>query len=184
MLIDESYELEPLVGKVLRFIQANPGCHLRRVKKSMGISMGTVQYQLGKLEKAGMITSTRRGLYRYYFPVGLFKENEKEILEVLTQETARKILMLIVEQKNPTQTDIVNSIGISARSVSWQVGRLIDLRIIREVKDGRFKRYKLHECDPRFIITLIRNYYPSIWDKWSIRVVEMFLSLSTSRETT
>jgi len=61
---------------------------------------------------------------------------------------------------------------------------LIDLRIIREVKDGRFKRYKLHECDPRFIITLIRNYYPSIWDKWSIRVVEMFLSLSTSRETT
>jgi len=149
----------------------------------MGISMGTVQYQLGKLEKAGMITSTRRGLYKYYFPVGLFKENEKEILEVLTQETARKILMLIIEQKSPTQTDIVNSIGISARSVSWQVGRLIDLQIIREVKDGRFKRYQLHECDPRFIITLIRNYYPSIWDKWSIRVVEMFLSLSTGRET-
>jgi predicted transcriptional regulator len=91
--------------KVLRFIQINPGCHLRRIKRAMGISMGTVQYQLDKLEKNGTVTSTRRGLYKYYFSAALFKKNEKEILEVLTHETARKILMFIVEQKSPIQTD-------------------------------------------------------------------------------
>jgi predicted transcriptional regulator len=168
--------------KLLLFIQGNPGCHLRRIRTTMGISMGTVQYQLDKLEKMGKITSSRRGLYKYYFPAGLFKENEKEILEILTHETARKILLFIIEQKNPTQTDIVNSIRISARSISWHVGRLIELAIIRELKDGKYKRYQLKESNPNYIITLLRNYYPSIWDKWSVRVVEMFLSLSDSKD--
>ena len=91
----------------------------------------------------GRVTSTKRGLYKYYFPSGLFKENEKEILEVLAHETARKILMFIIEQKSPTQTDIANSVEISAGSVRWHVGRLIDLAIIREFKDGKYKRYQL-----------------------------------------
>jgi len=176
--MDESYDT---VDKVLCFIQDNPGCHLRRIKREIGISMGTVQYHLHKLEKMGRVTSTRRGLYKYYFPAGLFRENEKEILEVLTHETARKILMFIIEQKSPTQTDIVNSVRISARSISWHVGRLIALKMIREIKDGKYKRYQLQD-DVKDILTLLRSYYPSVWDKWSMRVVEMFLSLSSSRE--
>jgi len=180
--MDESNESQDIVEKVLHFIQDNPGCHLRRIKRAMSISMGTVQYQLDKLEKMGKVTSTKHGLYKYYFPAGLFKEKEKDILEVLTHETARKILLFIIEQKSPTQTDIVNTIKISASSVSWHVKRLIDLNIIREIKDVRYKRYQLHESDPKYIVTLLRNYYPNIWDKWSIRVVEMFLSLSFSRE--
>ena len=174
-------ESDDTVDKVLFFIQDNPGCHLRRIKKEIGISMGTVQYHLHKLEKMGRVTSTRRGLYKYYFPSGLFRENEKEILEVLTHETARKILMFIIEQKSPTQTDIVNSVRISARSISWHVGRLIALKMIREIKDGKYKRYQLQD-DAKDILTLLRSYYPSVWDKWSMRVVEMFLSLSSSRE--
>lgn len=174
-------ESDDTVDKVLCFIQDNPGSHLRRIKREIGISMGTVQYHLHKLEKMGRVTSSRRGLYKYYFPAGLFRENEKEILEVLTHETARKILMFIIEQKSPTQTDIVNSVRISARSISWHVGRLIALKMIREIKDGKYKRYQLQD-DAKDILTLLRSYYPNIWDKWSMRVVEMFLSLSSSRE--
>jgi len=174
-------ESDDTVDRVLCFIQDNPGCHLRRIKREIDISMGTVQYHLHKLEKMGRVTSTRRGLYKYYFPAGLFRENEKEILEVLTHETARKILMFIIEQKSPTQTDIVNSVRISARSISWHVGRLIALKMIREIKDGKYKRYQLQD-DAKDILILLKSYYPSVWDKWSMRVVEMFLSLSSSRE--
>ena len=174
-------ESDDTVDKVLSFIQDNPGCHLRRIKREIDISMGTVQYHLHNLEKMGRVTSTRRGLYKYYFPAGLFEENEKEILEVLTHETARKILMFIIEQKSPTQTDIVNSVRISARSISWHVGRLIALKMIREIKDGKYKRYQIQD-DAKDILTLLKSYYPSVWDKWSMRVVEMFLSLSSSRE--
>src|SRR5438093_11206051 len=79
--------------RVMQFIQQHPGCHLRLIRGELGISMGAAQYHLARLEKAGTVTSNRRGLFRYYFPVGVFQDNEKSLLEILSQETARDILI-------------------------------------------------------------------------------------------
>jgi predicted transcriptional regulator len=164
---------------VLRFIHAKPGCHLRQIQKELDISVGSVQYQLARLEEMRKITSARRGSYKFYFPYGIFKDNEKNILQVLSQETARKILMFIIERKYPTHTDIVNSIGISAASVNWHVSRLIAFNIIHSTKNGKYTRYQLpNNDDSKYIVALLKNYYPDIWDKWSNRLAEMFLSLS------
>lgn len=138
--------------------------------------MGTVQYQLDRLEKAGKISSTRHGLYRYYFPAGML-DNEKDILQVLSQETAREILMFIIEQGNPTHTEISGKIMISSASVNWHMRRLMDLDLIREEKDGKYKRYRARG-DSGLIVAMLRTYYPSTWDIWSNRLAEMFLSLS------
>lgn len=64
-------ESDDTVDKVSCFKQDIPRCHIRRIKRAMNVSMGTVQYQLDKLEKMGRITSSRRGLYKYYFAAGL-----------------------------------------------------------------------------------------------------------------
>jgi predicted transcriptional regulator len=163
--------------QILQFIHENPSCHLRKIKKELGLAMGTVQYHLDKLEKAGRITAQKQGLHKYYFAVGAFEENEKQLLEVLSNETAREIVMFIVEQNYPSQTEISKHVGISSASVSWQIKRLQDSRIVDEVKEGKFKRYKLHG-DSKQVIAFLRNYYPDIWSRWSNRLAEMFLSLS------
>jgi DNA-binding transcriptional ArsR family regulator len=165
--------------RVLHFIQENPGCYLRLINRELEVSIGTVQYHLAKLEKMGKITANRYGLYKYYFPIGIFQENQKNVLQVLSQETARGILMVIIEQKNPTQKDIINSIGVSSAAINWHIRRLISLNIIYEIRDGKYKRYQLR-IDHKYIVSLLRNYYPNIWDKWSNRLIELFLSLSTS----
>ena len=162
--------------KVLQYIQNNPGCHLRQVKRELTMSMGTIQYHLNLLEKNGRISSERRNLYKHYFPIGLFEQNEKDILKILNQETAREILMIILEKK-PTQTDIANIIQISSASVNWHIRRLVDFGLILEQKDGKFKRYTLG-VDSKNIISLMKNYHPNIWSIWSNRLAEMFLSLS------
>jgi predicted transcriptional regulator len=144
------------------------------------MSMGTLQYQLVQLEKMGRITSIRRGLYKFYFPSGIFQDNEKDILQILGHETARDILLFIIEHKNPTQTDIVNRIGISPASVNWQITRLIILKIICKVKDGKYKRYQLTRTDDyaKHIVAMLKNYYPTIWNSWNDRLAEIFLSFS------
>lgn len=166
--------------RILQFIQNNPGCHLRGIKDMMQISQGTVQYHTDRLEKMGRITSTTTGLYKHYFPVGVFQNNEKEILQILSQETTRQILMCIVEQKSPIQTDIVNRVGISASSVNWHMKRLLEFRLVEEIKEGKYKRYQLHDrkVSSKYITALMRNYYPAIWEKWSDRLIEIFLSIS------
>ncbi len=163
--------------QILQFIHENPSGHLRKIKKELGLAMGTVQYHLDKLEKAGRITAQKQGLHKYYFAVGAFEENEKQLLEVLSNETAREIVMFIVEQNYPSQTEISKHVGISSASVSWQIKRLQDSRIVDEVKEGKFKRYKLHG-DSKQVVALLKNYYPDIWNRWSNRLAEMFLSLS------
>jgi len=163
--------------RVLQHIKENPGCHLRQIKRELAMSMGTIQYHLNLLEKQGKVSSEKQNLHKYYFPIGLFEQNERDILKILNQETAREILLRILESKNPTQTDIANTIKISSASVNWHIKRLIELGLILEQKDGKFKRYSLG-VDTKHIVSLMKNYHPNMWNRWSNRLAEMFLSLS------
>lgn len=108
----DEFEFEGTAKMILETIKQNPGWHLRKIKQNLNISVGTVQYHLDRLEKAGKITSTRNGLYKHYFPSGMFKENEQQIIKFLTQETTREIIMLIMEDQNLSQTDLVSNSNI------------------------------------------------------------------------
>jgi len=143
--------------------------------------MGTTQYHLGLLEKAGRVTSNKHGLFRNYFAAGVFHDQEKSLLEALSHKTAREILILIMEQGNPTQSDIVDKVGLSSPSVSWHVRRLTESQVITEVREGKYKRYQLRG-DPAQFVSLMKNYYPSLWDTWSDRLAEIFLSLSPDKK--
>ena len=178
----ENGQPEETAERILLFVQNNPGCYLRKIKEMIQISQGTVQYHTDRLEKAGKITSTRNGLYKHYFPVGVFEKNEKEILQTLGQETARRILMILVEQHTPTQTDIVKNTRLSPSSINWHMRRLIDLRLVMEIKEGKHRIYQLEDrkATSTYITALMRNYYPAIWEKWSDRLIDIFLSMSGS----
>lgn len=170
-------DIENNTERILQFIQQNPGCHLREIKRILDMSMGTVQYHLTALERQGKIVSERRNLHRFYFPIGMFEENQKNILKILNQDTLREILLYIIEKKNPTQTDIVNSIKISHASVNWHTQRLLSFGIIGETREGKYKRYHFIG-NPLNVVELLKNYHPSLWNKWSNRLAEMFLALS------
>ena len=88
----------------------------------------------------------------------------------------------LLSRSYPSQTEISKHIGISSASISWQIKRLQDYRIVDEIKEGKFKRYKLHG-DSKQVVALLKNYYPGIWSRWSNRLAEMFLSLSQGEET-
>jgi predicted transcriptional regulator len=79
---------------------------------------------------------------------------------VLNQETPREIILLIIEQGNPTQTDVVKRLGISAPSINWHVRRLIDLNLIDEAREGKYKRYKLRDdsIDSKYIEELLKTH--------------------------
>jgi len=142
--------------------------------------MGSVQYHAYQLQKTGKITSSREGLYKIHFKSGAYQDDEKLLFRILNQETPREIILLIIEQKNPTQTDIVKKLRISAPSINWHVRRLIDLNLIEEVREGKYKRYKIRDnsIDSKYILELLKTHHPSLWNKWSNRLVEMFFSLS------
>jgi DNA-binding transcriptional ArsR family regulator len=68
-------------------------------------------------------------------------------------------------------------VDISPASVSVTLTKLIEMGMIRETRDGKFKRYFLID-NPQTIVQLMKNYQIGIWTAWSNRLAEMFLSLS------
>ncbi|HUL51712.1 MAG TPA: winged helix-turn-helix transcriptional regulator [Verrucomicrobiae bacterium] len=166
---------------VLQFIQKNPGCHMRHIQREMDMAMGTIQYHLNLLEEMGRIVSERSDSHRYYFPVGSFGDLERNILKILNQDSAREILLFIIERKNPTQTDITSSMRISSGTANWHLVRLLQYGIITEQKEGKFKRYQLNG-KPDSVIKLLQSYHSSKWNSWSNKLAELFLSMSTPKE--
>ena len=47
--------------RIYEYIEKNPGRHMREIKRSLGLSMGDVQYNLYSLEKLGYIVSFEEG---------------------------------------------------------------------------------------------------------------------------
>jgi predicted transcriptional regulator len=169
--------------KILDYVKDNPGSHLRRIRNDLGFSMGTIQYYLNKLEKEEKITSSRKGLHKCFFVTGIFGDQEKDIIKYLNQDTPRRIILYIVQQDHPTQTDIAMELRVTSPTIKWNLNRLISSKIITETKDGRYKRYSLSSnIDPLVLTRLLKAHYPSLWSKWSDRLAEIYLSLSYDAE--
>ena len=89
---------------------------------------------MNKLERDGKIVSIQNCFYKFYFPIGIFQEREKEILQILNHESLRNIILFIIEKKNPSKNEIANHLDVSYSSVNWHLERLIAYNMIIEKK--------------------------------------------------
>jgi predicted transcriptional regulator len=149
---------------------------MRQIKRDLNMAMGTIQYHLTSLEEMGKIISERADYHRFYFPIGTFGDSERNILKILNRDSARDILLFIIEQKNPTQTDIASNIKISSGTANWHISRLLEYGIISEQKEGKFKKYVING-NSRIIITLLQNYHKTKWNSWSNKLAELFMDM-------
>jgi len=174
--------LENNYYRVLQFINNNPGAYFRKIKKELNLSIGTTQYQLNKLEKDGKIVSIRKHFYKFYFPNGIFKDNEKELLQILSHRSLRQILLYIIEKKDPTKNEIVNDLKISYSSMNWHLTKLVSSNMIIENKNNaKYTKYSInhHYISVSDIIKILQQHYSYIWNNWANRLAEIFLVLST-----
>jgi len=164
--------------RILEYVKDHPGCYLRQIKNHFSLSMGTIQYHINYLTNTKKLTSIRRGLKKFYFVDGVICSiNGYNILQILSQDTAREILLLIIEKQNPTQSDLIRQTGMSGAGVNWHLKRLLEFKLISESRSGKYKRYRL-ATDSKTIIEIIKNYSPGIWDRWNGRLTDVLLFLS------
>lgn len=165
--------------RVFNHIVRHPGIHLRKVCRDLGLGVGAVQYHIGRLEKDGSVTSSRRGLYRRFYAGRLFGEKEGVILSALAQDTPRELILHLIDDPGIGQERLAAELGISAPSVSWNMKRLVDLGLVERMQSGRSASYRVNG-DGGEIARFIRNYHPGAWERWSSRLADVFLAMSES----
>ncbi len=166
---------------IYNYIQDNPGTHLRKIIKDLGLGMGNTQYHLDKLESQGRIKSQRIYLRKHYYPAAVVSEPDAVILAFLKQESARDILIYLVEHTaGSTQTDIANFMHFTAPTIHWHMSRMIEANIVTSIKDGKTVKYHIKADRLKDIAYFLKAYHPDIWTRLSDRLAELFLELSSS----
>jgi predicted transcriptional regulator len=91
---------------IYNYILLNPGTHLRKIFKDVGLAMGDTQYHLSVLEKKGHVKSRKVGKHRHYYPMSVNSGKDELILALLRQTTTRDILVYLIENIGPTQSEL------------------------------------------------------------------------------
>ncbi|MGA9153099.1 MAG: winged helix-turn-helix transcriptional regulator, partial [Candidatus Nitrosopolaris sp.] len=165
--------------RIYAFVKNNPGAHLRRISKELGIALGDIQYQLNQLEITNRIRSRRIGLYKTYYTISISGERNEKISAFLQQETPRDIILYLIENPGATNNQIAHHKGFSstAPTINWHMSRLIQTGIVSSQRDGRYTKYHL-KGNIKDIVDLLKSYHPSVWSKLSFRLAEIFVDLT------
>jgi predicted transcriptional regulator len=170
--------LDATQRRIFDYITAHPGVHLRQVCRELGLAMGDVQYHVHRLERDGRINSVRRGLYKFFYPSALFGEKQRDILSVLSLDTPRELLLNIIEKPCSSQDELARATMVSQPTVSWHLRRLIDQGILEKQQVGKSTTYRVVGSNAPEIAMFIRSYHPTVWERWSSRLADIFIAYS------
>jgi len=176
-------ELDPTQRRILDYITSQPGVHLRQICRELGLAMGDVQYHVHRLERDGRVNSARRGLYRFFYPSSLFGEKQRDVLGMLSLDTPRELLLHIIERPNSGQDELARAISVSQPTVSWHLKRLVEMGIVQKRQVGRTIAYLVASEGSSEIATFIRSYHPTVWERWSSRLADIFISYPTKERS-
>ena len=167
--------------RVLDFIASHPGVHLRDICRGLTLAMGDVQYHVQRLERDRRIISVRRGLYKFFYPAKLFGERQRDVLSVLSLDRPRELLLNIIEHPESTQEELADATKVSQPTVSWHLKRLMELGIVSRHQEGRAVTYSV--AGGAEIANFIRTYHPTVWERWSSRLADIFIAYSEGGES-
>lgn len=136
------------------------------------MATGTLQYHLKVLEDRGLVEVDREGRYTRYFVSLEVDRRDKELLGLLRQETARRVVLDLLEQGVSRLTVISERLGLAPSTVSFHLGNLEDAGVVEKPERGRYRL-----VDEEGIAGLLVAYQESFADRAVDRVISLVTGL-------
>lgn len=130
--------------QILMCISDNPGITVSEIVEATEISRGTVNYHLFRLQRKGFIHRNGQGNTFGYFEFSeTLNETEEHLLIHLKSQTKRKLISLMMETPDVSQSEAAETVKLSRATVTWHMKRLIKDGLVESRKEGRTVRYRL-----------------------------------------
>jgi DNA-binding transcriptional ArsR family regulator len=143
-------------SEVYDFIVANPGIQFRGICTGLGIAIGTAEFHLGVLKKAGLISFVRDGKYKRFFAAKKFSLKEMKLISLLRHGTVNGILRKITNEQTVSHKQLTSHLSITSQGLSWQMNRQIGEGIVQETTNGIKVTYALNETYTSILPELLR----------------------------
>lgn len=123
--------------RIYEFLEANPGVHLRRIGRHLGMSTGMLSYHLAVMERSGLLKSEQLSHRKRYFLARAFADAQRRILGVLREDVPRRIVMEILLHEQRTFAELQAAVGVSKSTLSYHLQKLLGREILLRGRRGR-----------------------------------------------
>ena len=129
----ELFNLE-MRRKIYNYIKDNPGLHLHELARKMNINYNNLRYHIQHLEKYDMIVLKSNNSYTHVYPKENLSRREKEIFNIIRQETPRNILLVFINYIIASQIDLAEILEKHPTTIEYHLKKLQDLGLIQNVE--------------------------------------------------
>ncbi len=147
--------------KIFRFLEANPGLHLRELQRRLEVPLTTLDYHLEYMARRKVIYKEKDGRFNRFY-TKIFDDEDKELISVLRQRRPREIVLIILGKDGVKFQELKDILGLPSSTLSYYLKRLMDNEIITRDQIGSETEYRIK--DDRAVKALI-IYKPSFIDK-------------------
>jgi predicted transcriptional regulator len=147
--------------KIFRFLEVNPGLHLRELQRRLALPLTTTEYHLEYMARRNVIYKEKDGRFNRFY-TKLLDEEDKEVFSILRQRRLREIVLVILGKDGAKFRELQEILALPSSTLSYYIKRLMDNAIITKDQIGSETIYRVK--DERAIKALI-IYKPSFIDK-------------------
>ncbi len=158
--------------RVYTFILENPGVHMRRLSRDLGMEMGTLRYALDQLERRELVVSKEEANLRTYFAARQMSPKDQRLASLLQQKRFRDIIVSVLASPGTTHSVMMEHLGLRPSTLSKYITVLEGRGVIYHERDGRENRYRV--TDDGWVVRLLLSYRRSFWDPFIDNALELY----------
>jgi predicted transcriptional regulator len=149
--------------RLLAHVKNHPGVHVNALGRQLDLATGQVQYHLQRLRKGGAVVADEQYGRTHYFAPG-YTDRERRTFALARRETARELMLLLIEWEDATAGDLTEELGIARSTLSYHADRLVEAGLVEQRRGDRGRvRYAL--VDPTETLRLLEEIQPSLPDR-------------------
>lgn len=161
--------------RIYQRLLAAPGTHLRQLQRDLDMPMGTLEYHLYQMERAGLLVVRDEGRFKAYFVEEGLDRRDRDILYYLRQRVPRRLAMEIANAPGITFQELAGRVGVGASTLSFHLKKLRRAGLVEERRIGAQKAYVC--TDAQRVQSLVVRYRSSFVDAVVDRFADAWLDL-------
>ncbi|MGA1821779.1 MAG: winged helix-turn-helix transcriptional regulator [Thermoplasmatota archaeon] len=120
--------------KIVDYLRDNPGAHYSAVLKDLDLAHGVLTHHLNILETQEVIFSKQDRQYRRFYLDGMASQGP------MLEGTQKRVMDAVRRKPGSSQSEIARYLDMGRMMVSYHVGELEKLGMVRKVREGRENR--------------------------------------------
>lgn len=144
-------------------VYANAGIHFNELVRESAFAPGQIQYHVRRLIDEGkLVRHEFYGRTHYYPPE--YDEQEQAMLALFRRETAREIVVYLIEHEPTGPSEIADALEIARSTLEYHLDRLVERDIVEKKYDER-NRVTLRLANPELTGELLSTVEPTVPDR-------------------